>query len=89
MLVVWTKMSQLPRQHCRTSGGIDNPTASHTALIKTHNCTYRLPIRVTQLALRYLGWTPKVASGFYREVEYVRIKFRAIDLKAGQTTLIA
>src|ERR1700747_2141523 len=34
MLVVWTKMSQLPRQHGCTSGSIDNPTASYTALIK-------------------------------------------------------
>src|SRR4029077_10907140 len=89
MLVVWTKMSQLPRQHGCTSSGIDNPTASHTALIKVYNCTYRLPVRVTQLALCHFGRTPEVASGFYREVKHVRIKFRAIDLKTRQTTLIA
>src|SRR5205814_4054467 len=48
MLVVWTKMSQLPRQHCRTSGGIDNLTASHTTHIKNHNCIYHLHIHTTQ-----------------------------------------
>ena len=89
MLVVRAQMSQLSRQHSGASCGIDNPTARHTALVKIDNCIYRLPVRVVQLALRYLGRTPKVATGFYREVEHVRIKFSAIDLKPRQTTLIA
>ena len=88
MLVVRAQMSQLSRQHSGASCGIDNPTVTHAALGKIDNCIYDLPVRLVQLALRHFSWTPQVASLFYGEIEHVRVKFRAVNLKARQTTLV-
>ena len=47
----------------RSPCGIDNPTASSTLRsVKIDNGIYDLPVRLVQLALRYLGRTPQVAA---------------------------
>src|SRR5450759_580420 len=88
VLGVCVKMSQLACQHGRAARGIDNPTASDAAFVKIDNCVDGLAIYAVQVTFCYLGRAPQITPRFHCELEHVRIKFRAINLKAWQTTLI-